>query len=74
MNEFRKKLRELGYKDQEINESIQRTQIFDRKELFENFLQIINKEPVAEFIFCKAPLFQHIFSEHLWTNAYPEVW
>ena len=29
MNEFRKKLRELGYKDQEINESIQRTQIFD---------------------------------------------
>ena len=64
MSEFRKELREQGYKDQEINESIQRTQTFDRKELFKSFLKIINKKPVAEFIFCKAPIFQHIFSEH----------
>ena len=32
-NEFRKKLTEREYKEQEINQSIQRTQTFDRKEL-----------------------------------------
>ena len=32
-NELRKKLTERGYKEQEINESIHRTQTFDRKEL-----------------------------------------
>ena len=32
-NELPKKLTERGYKEQEINESIQRTQTFDRNEL-----------------------------------------
>ena len=35
-NELRKKLTEREYKKQEINESFQRTQTFDRKELLKN--------------------------------------
>ena len=35
-NELRKKLTEREYKKQEINESFQRAQTFDRKELLKN--------------------------------------